>query len=509
MPRQKRTQSSQQDHDIQMRTDERRLQSGHADHYVLAPAFRDLKLPISRFDVATRLFEGLVRRKQSPWLVIVVRFSDDKNPVAKKYVQLSDPLAPYKRVFTAEGRGELNVVDFFQDMSHGVLDLSKSTVVGPYRLPRPRADYVGNVYPQPEGKLNRNGILELAKATAVEKGIDPSTFAGVVVCGTPTLDLCGWLGGMAALCDDLSLTPSLLGQELGHGYGLDHSRRHGSTDDYADPWDTMSTASDYSAPHAEFGSVGPGLNAWNMRLRGWLDEDRVVSVEPGAQAIVTLKPLHDWPFGTIALEAHGFLIEFRARERWDRNIPRPCVMIHRVDGNQSYMMASTAGNFDLVQGDRFEWGLPVGRSLDIEVLDIDNGNRSATVKVVHRMIRIPEYVEWSPRDYLNPLPPVASKPDLRTLVDRYQAVVEVAQRYGRPEIQLEALGDIAEQIGRMASKIELTTMHPGYSYSEAGQRDRHRALGHGIRASKKKSAQVKPKRPAAKRKGKANGVPTR
>jgi hypothetical protein len=310
------------------------------------------------------------------------------------------------------------------------------------------------------------------------------------VCGTPSLDLCGWLGGMAALCDDLSLAPSLLGQEMGHGYGLDHSRRDGSTDDYADPWDTMSTSSPYSAVHSEFGSIGPGLNAWNMRLRGWLDEDRVVTVAPGTQATVTLKPLHDWPFGTIAVDVHGFLVEFRARERWDANIPRSCVMIHRVDGNQSYMMPSTGGNFDFVQGDRFEWGLPIGPSIGIEVTDIDSGNRTATVTVLHRMIKIPEYLEWDPRAFLNPLPPIATRPDLRTLVDRYDMAKEVGGRYGRPELQLEALGDIAREIGRLASKVELTTFHSERSFNPDGHGSSS-GNGHNVRSPRPKSAKPK------------------
>ena len=31
-------------------------------------------------------------------------------------------------------------------------------------IDRPRSDYVGNVYPQPDGRLNRNGVLDVARA---------------------------------------------------------------------------------------------------------------------------------------------------------------------------------------------------------------------------------------------------------------------------------------------------------------------------------------------------------
>lgn len=436
---------------------------GHSHEPVIASQFLNLDLRPSKIDLVSRVIAGLTGRVASPWLIIIVRFSDDRAPVSTSFPHV-DPLYHYKRVFTKDGRGELNLVDYFLDMSHGLLDLTKTSVVGPYKLARARADYVGNVYPQPDGKLNRNGVLDLGKAAAAAHGIDLTKFAGVVVCGTPTLDLCGWVGGMAALSDDLGLAPSLMGQEMGHGYGLDHSRRNGSSDDYLDPWDTMSTANAHSAPHSEFGSVGPGLNAWNMRMRGWLDEDRVVTINPGTHATVTLKPLHDRPFGTIAIDLHGFLIEFRMKERWDAAIPRSCVLVHRSEGNQSYVMTGTGGNYDLVQNDRFEWGLAaLGQYISLEVVDIDEATRTATINVAHGVVHIPQYERRWPIDF-NPLPPVEDRSILHRLVDHYEAAREVAERHGKPELQLEALGNLVEQIGRMARNVELTTFHQGYSF---------------------------------------------
>ena len=51
--------------------------------------------------------------------------------------------------------------------------------------------------------------------------------------------------------------PSLLAHEMGHVYGLQHSRISGSTDDYKDPWDIMSAASVYSASDPESRSSAP------------------------------------------------------------------------------------------------------------------------------------------------------------------------------------------------------------------------------------------------------------
>jgi hypothetical protein len=284
-------------------------------------------------------------------------------------------------------------VDCFDDMSHGRLDLSGSEVFGWYRLTAKRADYAPHAYPQPAGKLNRDGLRDAARAAATTAGIPVSNYAGVCVASYGAVDLCGWVGGMAALCDQYSLTPSLIGQEMGHGYGLNHSRLQGDeilhgcpdpTPDYQDAWDLMSTACwpKWMAPNANYGTVGPGLNACNMRSRGWLNERRVwspmVPSSPWEQTL-TLCPLHhrNEP-GWLAADLGPYLVEMRIPEKWDAAIPRACVLIHSFSGGRSYLQRAVNGHQDLVEGDRFVGGFHFGR-YELEVQEIDPGNKTATV----------------------------------------------------------------------------------------------------------------------------------
>ena len=330
----------------------------------------------------------------TPWAVLLVKFADDPNPDPDKTI--------YERLFTTAGAGTDNMVKFFADMSHGQLDLSASKVFGWYRLSANRSSYVGNVYPQPAGKLNRNGLLDAARAVAAAAGVDLSKFSGVVVSAYGSTDLCGWIGGMAALCDQHSLQPSLLGQEMGHGYGLDHARRDGSPDDYQDPWDVMSTAAWpwMEEPETEYTDVGPGLNAWCMRSRGWLRESRVWSSPDAFDATVTLRPLHrpDLP-GFLAAQLGPYLAELRVPERWDGAIGDATVLVHRFEDNHSYLMTGSAGQQALTAGSVFEVGrldwiyAPYTR---LDVIAIDVHAETATLHLSHRTAsprpRVPEEV---------------------------------------------------------------------------------------------------------------------
>jgi hypothetical protein len=419
------------------------------------------------------LVELFTRRQRMPWAILVVTFNDDPAP--------SSSLVKYEAVFTAAGTGTLNMVDYFDEMSHGLVDVSGSKVFGPFVLNHPRADYVGNVYPQPAGKLNRDGVLDFAKAAAVAAGVDLSQFSGVVVCGTPLLDLCGWVGGFAALCDDDSLQPSLLGQEMGHGFGLDHSRLNGSLDDYQDTFDTMSTANAYMATHPDYGAIGPGLNAANMRMRGWLNESRVRAIPATsfADEVVTLRPLHARHLsGALAIQVGQFLIELRLRKRWDAGIPRSCILVHRAQSNVSYLMQGSTGT-DLVGGSQFEFGRPTGFFGDyvrVFVESIDEQAESARVHVTYHPFALPdipilvdrqfpripleerEGVIMGKRGLLTP-----SDGPTRQLLESVARLLDTDDSRGRPghtESRMRALAEILQAVGDVARTTEVVTHTP-------------------------------------------------
>ena len=324
----------------------------------------------------------------SPWAVILVKFADDPAASPDKTI--------YENLFTTAGSAKThNMPDFFETISHGHLNLRGSKVFGWYTLAAVRADYVGNTYPQPAGKLNRDGLANAARAVASANGVDLTLFSGTVVSAYGSTDLCGWVGGMTALCDQNSLQPSLLGQEMGHGYGLDHARLDGSTADYQDPWDVMSTATfqwTMEEPDPDYTYIGPGLNAQCMRSRGWLDESRVWKGSAVFDTVVTLRPLHHVELpGLLAAEIGPFLVELRVPEAWDLHIGEACVLVHRFEDNHSYLMPANDGSQSLTVGDVFEAGtvaFPYADYLRVEVIAIDASNHTASIRLVKR-IRIP------------------------------------------------------------------------------------------------------------------------
>jgi hypothetical protein len=176
-----------------------------------------------------------------------------------------------------------------------------------------------------------------------------------------------------------------LGQEMGHGYGLDHSRADSNPGvDYQDPWDIMSTANAYEAPNPKYTSVGPLLNAANMAGRGWLNESRVFLAAGPGTVTVTLRPLvrRNLP-GLLAARAGIYLVEFRVKEGWDAGIPQPTVLVHRFADNHSYIMSGIDGREDLVAGSVFQVGDPNGNLpwTKVEVLSMDPDGSTATLRL--------------------------------------------------------------------------------------------------------------------------------
>ncbi len=304
----------------------------------------------------------------------------------------------YKDLFTAANTGsQWNMIRYFGDVTHQKLDLSGTKVFGWYPLDKSVADY------NALGQGARDQLVLWARKAATDHGVDLTPFYSVVVCTNLWEDIGVGSAHGGVVAQGTTVIPRLLGHEMGHIYGLDHSRIDGSSEDYKDPWDIMSAAADFSAPDAEFSLIGPVLNASNMRSRGWLDETRVWKFKPTGgdfDETITLRPLvrHDLP-GFLAAEiAGGRLVEFRVREGWDGAIPRAAVLIHRFAGGHSYLMEGNSGSSDLIAGDSFGDPLPAGPHdpfQRVDVQSIDPAGEKAVLRIRARGLTIPmSRLEW-------------------------------------------------------------------------------------------------------------------
>ena len=313
---------------------------------------------------------------KSSWAVILCKFTDgDDEPF---------PMQRYLDLFTVNNTGsKWNMIRYFSDCSHGQLDLTGTQVFGWFKLNKSVADYNG-----PGG--GRAQLIQWARAAAVAKGVNLDPFFSTIVCTNRWKDI-GSVGSGVVSQGPLTLNPQLLGHEMGHVYGLNHSRMDGSTADYQDPWDIMSAANVFSASDSEYTLIGPGVNASNMRSRGWLDETRVWKADCNFDQTITLRPLVRRDLsGFLAAQFGDYLVEFRVKNGWDGGIPRPAVLIHRFDAGNSYLMRGNSGSSDLVAGDSFGSDEPDGppnvnylfTSFErIDVISIDAAKNEATLRL--------------------------------------------------------------------------------------------------------------------------------
>ena len=313
----------------------------------------------------------------TPWAIVRLKFRDNS----------TEPFddAFFRDLFTSAGAAGQNLFRYFRDVSHGTIDWTGTRVFDWHTLNHDRSEY--DTLLREMGLDARNVLMDWVREAAVAQGVG-SDFYGIVACFNVQTDLFGTPG--MAVTDNLSLVPAVLGQEIGHGYGLDHSREDGSAEDYRDPWDVMSANNSFQASNAHFQWVGPILNAWNMRAKNWLDENRVW--KPSIDALETtldLRPLvrHDLPGWLSAELPGGYLVELRVPEDWDAAIrpPIPTVLVHRFEGNHSYIMRNSVGSHNLGVGDTFQSGDPGGSPeqeyVRLDVMSTDAATRTARIRI--------------------------------------------------------------------------------------------------------------------------------
>jgi hypothetical protein len=202
---------------------------------------------------------------------------------------------------------------------------------------------------------------------------------------------------------------------------------------------------------------------------------------------VTLRPLHrrDLP-GLLAAELGQYLVELRVPERWDAAIPRACVLVHRFADNHSYAMPGTSGNLDLVEGDRFTDGnaeLPIAPFHEVEVLQIDEHQETATVRLRYRAPFREPILQGQPFGGIEvdgggglivngkfiPVPPRGPVTDLVAEIARYASIDLAADVAAGLSARRAVLLRIVQKAVAMHAEAEIVSEPPpGYGSEEQG-----------------------------------------
>ena len=224
-------------------------------------------------------------------------------------------------------------------------------------------------------KAHNNGAIVQLPGDLFGFGPTPVTLGG------STFNLGGVVGA-----HDIGL--SVFGHEMGHGFGLEHSRKQSSsTTDYNDCYDLMSAISciyafDGSAAGSgsafggsSFGgfSKGPGLNAVMLAVNGWLSPSRIGTFTNStcAQGSYTMAALnHPEVSGNMEMRLPAALtlptpgntttltdyysVALRSRSLWDRGIPNDAFVLHlKGRDNYSYWVDAAGTNGGMRVGEEF------------------------------------------------------------------------------------------------------------------------------------------------------------
>ncbi|HTK45723.1 MAG TPA: Ig-like domain repeat protein [Patescibacteria group bacterium] len=180
------------------------------------------------------------------------------------------------------------------------------------------------------------------------------------------------LGGVVGAHD---IPLSVFTHEMGHGFNFNHSRAlSNSTNDYNDCFDIMSAISciySFAGAGTTFGgstfggnAKGPGMNAIQLDLQGWIPGARETSFNNSSctQQTYTMAALNHpaasgyqelrIPAGVvIAIPASEgstatsdyYTVELRSRTGWDRGIPADAFVLHLEAAGRSYWVDQFGG----------------------------------------------------------------------------------------------------------------------------------------------------------------------
>ena len=271
-----------------------------------------------------------------PWVTIGCRFAD------------STGVTPYPQSWfqTLMGTTNPGMDHYWRELSFNNINLTGGQVVAWFNLPQPRSFYL------PGGQLDHARIANDCTAAADASVFFPN-FKGINLMFNDNLDGAAWGGGLSLTRDGQTKPYSMtwmppwgyenqgvLGQEMGHGFGLPHSSGPYSTP-YDSDWDVMSSAFGVcSSPHSEYGCVGVHTIAFHKDQMGWIPPARKYTAALNSDQSITLERLgvpastSGYLMAQIPIAGSStqfYTVESRRVAGYDNQIPGEAVVIHKVN----------------------------------------------------------------------------------------------------------------------------------------------------------------------------------
>lgn len=241
--------------------------------------------------------------------------------------------------------------DYWRELSYDNINLTGSDVAGWYDMAQARAAYLDDPTTHFAGHTLNFGEIAQDCAAAADADLNFPDFDGINFIFNQDLDCCSWGGSITLNLDGMMKTYSstwmatwgwgnqdVLGQEMGHGFGLPHSSGP-YTATYDSRWDVMSSGGSCGSPDADFGCVGVHTVGFHKDALGWIpgsrrylattDPDQLVFLErlaepgPGGYLVAQI------PIGGSA--TNFYTVEARKLVGYDVEVPAEAVVMHRVD----------------------------------------------------------------------------------------------------------------------------------------------------------------------------------
>ena len=271
----------------------------------------------------------------TPWITVLCKFPDiPDEPYDLNY---------YQGMYSSEYPG---LDHFWREVSNNTINLSGSTAVGWYTLPRTSNDYLS-----PFNYFKTMMALEDCIAAA-DEDVNFNEYYGVnlmfsqMIGNSFAIGSCGeyllegeyrdagitWTfpaenGGLANLA-----------HEMGHGFCLPHSFINDGVDPYRNVWDLMSSA--YGSSDPIYGYMPKHTIALNKYNLGWIEDSKVFVVDKPFNQRFTLgrsaqPQTNDYQMIKILIDNNLFFtLETRQTIFWyERDLPANAVIIHKYDYN--------------------------------------------------------------------------------------------------------------------------------------------------------------------------------